>query len=81
MIQQIEQAVGLLPSSLTAVRVSPITACLLATYGPLCAPPTIPAPGIIATPMIQQIEQAVGRTELFGEGDPGALGRKGSMKE
>ncbi|KAJ5977683.1 hypothetical protein N7501_001025 [Penicillium viridicatum] len=39
------------------------------------------APGIIATPMIQQIEHAVGRTELFGEGDPGALGRKGEASE
>ncbi|KAH7311401.1 putative short chain dehydrogenase/ reductase [Stachybotrys elegans] len=39
------------------------------------------APGIIATPMIQQIEAAKGSTELFGAGDPGALARKGDANE
>lgn len=39
------------------------------------------APGIIATPMISQIEAAVGTTELFGKGDPGALARKGDAAE
>ncbi|KAI9164131.1 Short-chain dehydrogenase/reductase aba4 [Paramyrothecium foliicola] len=39
------------------------------------------APGIIATPMIQQIEEAKGSTELFGSGDPGALARKGDATE
>lgn len=39
------------------------------------------APGIIATPMITQIEEAVGSTELFGAGDPGALARKGDAEE
>ncbi|ORY03475.1 hypothetical protein BCR34DRAFT_573492 [Clohesyomyces aquaticus] len=39
------------------------------------------APGIIATPMISQIEAAVGTTELFGKGDPGALARKGDASE
>ncbi|KAI1089020.1 putative short chain dehydrogenase/ reductase [Rostrohypoxylon terebratum] len=41
------------------------------------------APGIIATPMITQIETTAGTTELFGEGrgDPGALARKGDAEE
>lgn len=39
------------------------------------------APGIIASPMIRMIEEAVGRTELFGQGDPGALARKGRPEE
>ena len=39
------------------------------------------APGIIATPMISQIEDAVGTKELFGKGDPGALARKGDADE
>ncbi|KKK22257.1 hypothetical protein AOCH_006641 [Aspergillus ochraceoroseus] len=39
------------------------------------------APGIIATPMISQIEAAAGTTELFGAGDPGALARKGDPEE
>jgi NAD(P)-dependent dehydrogenase (short-subunit alcohol dehydrogenase family) len=39
------------------------------------------APGIIATPMIGQIEAAVGTTELFGKEDPGALARKGDADE
>ncbi|KAL8832583.1 MAG: hypothetical protein Q9170_004827 [Blastenia crenularia] len=39
------------------------------------------APGIIATPMIRQIEVSKGSTELFGEGDPGALARKGDAEE
>lgn len=39
------------------------------------------APGIIATPMIRGIEEAIGSTELFGKGDPGSLGRKGDAEE
>ncbi|KAM0800657.1 putative short chain dehydrogenase/ reductase [Usnea florida] len=39
------------------------------------------APGIIATPMIKQIEEAKGSTELFGAVDPGALARKGDAEE
>ncbi|KAL8645851.1 MAG: hypothetical protein Q9210_006481 [Variospora velana] len=39
------------------------------------------APGIIATPMIKQIEEAKGSAELFGAGDPGALARKGDAEE
>ena len=31
--------------------------------------------------MIQQIEKAKGSTELFGDGDPGALARKGDAAE
>lgn len=37
--------------------------------------------GIIATPMIKQIEEAKGSTELFGAGDPSALARKGDAEE
>jgi len=37
--------------------------------------------GIISTPMIKQIEEAKGSTELFGAGDPGALARKGDAEE
>jgi NAD(P)-dependent dehydrogenase (short-subunit alcohol dehydrogenase family) len=40
-----------------------------------------PLSGIIATPMISQIEAAAGTTELFGAGDPGALARKGDAEE
>ncbi|KAF2726645.1 putative short chain dehydrogenase/ reductase [Polyplosphaeria fusca] len=39
------------------------------------------APGIIATPMITQIEEYKGSKELFGAGDPGALRRKGDAEE
>ena len=39
------------------------------------------APGIISTPMIRGIEEAEGTTELFGQGDPGALGRQGDAEE
>ncbi|KAJ5958025.1 short chain dehydrogenase/reductase family oxidoreductase [Penicillium vulpinum] len=39
------------------------------------------APGIITTPMISQIEACAGTTELFGQGDPGALARKGDAEE
>ncbi|KAJ5329230.1 short chain dehydrogenase/reductase family oxidoreductase [Penicillium brevicompactum] len=39
------------------------------------------APGIIATPMMSQIEAAAGKTEFFGSGDPGALARKGDAEE
>lgn len=39
------------------------------------------ARGIIATPMMTQIEQSKGSTELFGAGDPGALARKGTADE
>jgi NAD(P)-dependent dehydrogenase (short-subunit alcohol dehydrogenase family) len=39
------------------------------------------APGIIATPMIRQIEEAAGQTDIVGEGDPGALARKGDAQE
>jgi NAD(P)-dependent dehydrogenase (short-subunit alcohol dehydrogenase family) len=39
------------------------------------------APGIIATPMMTQIETAVGTTEIFGKADPGALARKGDADE
>ncbi len=31
--------------------------------------------------MIKQIEEAKGSTDLFGAGDPGALGRKGDAEE
>ena len=37
--------------------------------------------GIIATPMMSQIEAAAGKTEFFGSGDPGALARKGDAEE
>ena len=37
--------------------------------------------GIIATPMIKQIEESKGDTELFGPGDPGALARRGDAGE
>ncbi|KAI1136388.1 putative short chain dehydrogenase/ reductase [Hypoxylon sp. FL0543] len=39
------------------------------------------APGIIATPMMKQIEASKGSTELFSGGDPGALARKGDAEE
>lgn len=41
------------------------------------------APGIIATPMVDQIYKAMGAGDFpgFGEGDPGALGRKGDPEE
>ena len=41
------------------------------------------APGLIATPMTTQIEEAVGTTELAGPGqpDPGALARRGDPEE
>ncbi|ROT41104.1 NAD(P)-binding protein [Sodiomyces alkalinus F11] len=39
------------------------------------------APGIIATPMITQIEAAVGSKDLVAQGDPGVLGRKGEASE
>ncbi|KAL2807717.1 hypothetical protein BJX63DRAFT_436769 [Aspergillus granulosus] len=39
------------------------------------------APGIIDTPMIKGIQEAVGREELFGEKDPGVLERKGDAAE
>lgn len=37
--------------------------------------------GIIATPMMKQIESIAGTTNLFGEKDPGALARKGDAEE
>ncbi|KAI1412758.1 putative short chain dehydrogenase/ reductase [Hypoxylon sp. FL1857] len=39
------------------------------------------APGIIATPMMKQIEASKGSTDLFAGGDPGALARKGDAEE
>ncbi|RYP71301.1 hypothetical protein DL771_004878 [Monosporascus sp. 5C6A] len=39
------------------------------------------APGIIATPMLKQIEASAGSTDLIGKGDPGALARKGDPEE
>ena len=37
--------------------------------------------GIIATPMMEQIESIAGTTNLFGDKDPGALARKGAAEE
>lgn len=39
------------------------------------------APGVVDTPMVEGIKQKAGTTELFGPGDPGALGRKGTSEE
>ncbi|KAI0474230.1 putative short chain dehydrogenase/ reductase [Xylaria cf. heliscus] len=39
------------------------------------------APGIISTPMMDRIESVEATTELFGQGYPGALARKGDAEE
>ncbi|KAL8898299.1 MAG: hypothetical protein Q9207_006778 [Kuettlingeria erythrocarpa] len=39
------------------------------------------APGIIDTPLVEGIKKAAGTTELFGPGNPGAMGRMGTSEE